>query len=117
MRYCLKVSTYGENWKTIHTVSGLQSYSTHYVTLPEPQIVRYILYAVPEGTPTNSYNKENSYCCNIAEIELYGKAVPIETEVKNDMNGDGEFSIADLVLLQNWLLAPEHLLLTVKLPI
>ncbi len=100
-----EVSTDGKNWKKIHTVSGSPSYLTHYVMLSEPQIVRYIRYSVPEGTPTDPYNKDTSYCCNVAEIELYGKGVPIETEVKNDVNGDGEFTIADLVLLRNWLLA------------
>lgn len=63
----------GKNWETAYTVSGQPSSGTHYATkFAGGNTARYVRYKVPEGTPNNGVNKDSSYCCNIAEIELYG---------------------------------------------
>lgn len=69
------VSSDGENWSTVYTISGEPSFGMHYVTSFEgPASGRYVRYQVPSGAPANSFNKDSVYCCNIAEIELYGSA-------------------------------------------
>ena len=52
----------------------------------------------------NAHNKDSVYCCNIAEIELYG--IPLSAQkVPGDVNADGSFNVSDLVLMQKLLLA------------
>ena len=67
-----QVSDNGTDWKTVYTVPGEPSYGMHYVIPTTAATGRYVRYAVPSGAPKNSYNKDSVYCCNIAEIELYG---------------------------------------------
>ncbi len=104
-----EVSTDGKNWTTVHTVTGLPNYAMSYVTLEEPQTFRYLRYAVPEGTPNNPYNTDTTYCCNIAEIELYGSPAGAIT---GDVNGDSMCSVSDAVVLQKWLLAVPDVTIT-----
>lgn len=70
------VSDDGTNWKTVYTIPNQPSFGMHYVKPQTAATGRYIRYAVPEGAPKNSYNKDNVYCCNIAEIEVYGDLNP-----------------------------------------
>lgn len=42
---------------------------------------------------------------DLNELAIYGYAAPKQSEVAADVNQDGIFSIADVVLLQQWLLA------------
>lgn len=63
----------GKNWSTAYTVTGQPSSGTHYATkFAGGNTARYVRYKVPEGAPNNGINQDSSYCCNIAEIELYG---------------------------------------------
>ena len=63
----------GTNWSEIYVVKGKPSSGMHYVTaLSGDTTARYIRYEVPSGKPTNEYNKDSSYCANIAEIEVFG---------------------------------------------
>lgn len=67
------VSQDGQTWTDLYTVQGKPSSGMHYITsLPENTTIRYIRYEVPSGQPQNEYNKDSSYCANIAEIELFG---------------------------------------------
>ena len=88
---------------------------------------KYVRYAVPSGAPVGDINKDSVYCCNIAEIELYGFAhqeettePPTETEPTtepttepapvpgaDDQNGTAE--VLDIVTLQKFLLAESTL--------
>lgn len=98
------VSADGESWSTIYTVMGKPEFGMKYVSnFSGDTKARYVRYQVPEGTPNNPYNFDDVYCCNIAEIEIYGEAV----SVIGDLNGDGTFSIADAVLMQEYLLGIE----------
>ena len=51
-------------------------------------------------------NKDNVYCCNIAEIELYGN-LSVPEIVEGDINGDGVVNTADFGSLVNYLLGKE----------
>ncbi|HBB19882.1 MAG TPA: alpha-L-arabinofuranosidase [Ruminococcus sp.] len=63
----------GTNWTTVATIAGQPPFGMNYITsLSGTSAARYVRYSVPEGAPQNSYNKDSVYCCNIAEIELYG---------------------------------------------
>jgi hypothetical protein len=48
------------------------------------------------------------YKCALTEAELSGSAVP-KTEVKGDVNSDGELSVADLVAMQQFILGKGEL--------
>ncbi len=94
----------GTNWSTAYTITDKPSFGMHYVKrFNETNKARYIRYAVPQGAPTNQYNQDSVYCCNIAEIELYGTPLSAQ-KIAGDVNGDGELNIADLVALRNFLL-------------
>lgn len=68
-----EVSEDGTNWNTIYTVNGSPSSGMHYATkFTGSTTARYVRYRVPEGAPKNDVNKDSTYCCNIAEISLYG---------------------------------------------
>ncbi len=97
----ISVSADGVSWKDVYTVGSLPASQLNIITLDEPQNVRYIRYQVPEGAPTNPYNKDNVYCCNLSEIAVYGSEAE---QSAGDMNADGVTDIADAVLLQSWLL-------------
>lgn len=73
----------GNTWQKMYTIDSKPSFGMHYITkLENTKGVRYIKYQVPEGAPSDpNINKDNVYCCNIAEIEVYGeKAAPVVTE-------------------------------------
>jgi len=94
----------GTNWTTAYTIQNKPSFGMHYVKkLSGSGKARYIKYTVPSGAPKNEYNNDNVYCCNIAEIELYGTPLSAQ-KIAGDVNGDGELNIADLVALRNFLL-------------
>ncbi|MBQ9897914.1 MAG: discoidin domain-containing protein [Ruminococcus sp.] len=94
-----EVSSDGESWTVVHTFVSQPS-GVRYIDLGGVT-ARYVRYRVPEGTPDNGVNHESVYCCNVAEIHVFGDPV---TEVAGDVNADGEFNVADAVLLQKWLL-------------
>ena len=97
------VSSDGENWTKIYTINGVPDFRL-YCTTDIPEVTaRYVRYAVPEGTPDNGVNKDNVYCCNVAEIEIYGSAASAEC----DLDADGDFNISDAVLMQRYLLGAE----------
>ncbi|MBQ8927583.1 MAG: discoidin domain-containing protein [Oscillospiraceae bacterium] len=95
-----EVSADGEHWETVYTVTKLPDYGMQYVTLDTPAAARYVRYAVPEGAPSNGWNQDDVYCCNVAELAFYGtQAVP----VRGDLNGDGTLGVLDAVVLQKYL--------------
>lgn len=59
------------------------------------------------------FEMSTEYGANIDQWEYWGgegqkfviEPVPKETEIRGDINADGKFNIADVVLLQKWLLA------------
>lgn len=93
-------SSDGKNWTTLHTVKELPTSGMNYIFLDEPADLRYIRWQVPEGAPQNSYNKDDVYCCNLAELSLYGTE---SLTVPGDVNSDGALNAADLVMLSKWL--------------
>lgn len=67
------VSKDGTNWENIYTIKNRPSVGMQYITrFNSSTAARYVRYQVPEGAPANQWNKDSTYCCNIAEIELYG---------------------------------------------
>jgi len=97
-----EVSKDGETWKTVHTVKGVPSFGMQYITGLDEQ-ARYVRYRVPEGAPKNSANKDSVYCCNIAEIKIFGSEPQEVIHPLGDVNGDGAVSVADAVMLQKYL--------------
>ena len=90
----------GINWKTAYTVNGKPRSGMNYAKkLACGNTARYVRYSVPSGAPKNEYNTDNVYCCNIAEIELYGTP----SLAKGDVNSDGSVDTADIVMLQRYL--------------
>ncbi len=77
------VSKDGENWEIIHTITAKPNGGMQYVTrFTGSTAARYVRYQVPEGTPDNQWNEDDTYCCNIAEIELYGTLNVASTHTK-----------------------------------
>ncbi len=77
------VSKDGKNWETIHTIQTKPSSGMNYVTsFTGSTAAQYVRYQVPEGAPTNQWNEDDTYCCNIAEIELYGTLNAASTQTK-----------------------------------
>ena len=101
------VSSDGSNWTKVHQIGGVPASGLNYITaLPDDLQCRYIRYAVPSGAPQNSANKDSVYCCNIAEIKVYG-GVP--SEPWGDVNLDGKTTTADAFLLRDALIGKETL--------
>ncbi len=99
------VSTDGKNWSKVYTITGKPEFCMKYISeLQGNTMARYVRYQVPEGKPSNSYNDDDVYCCNIAEIEVYGELI----NVMGDLNSDGKFSMDDVVLMQKYLLGTEY---------
>jgi len=99
-----EVSKDGTNWTKVFTISSNPTFGTHYTPVFEDEIIaRYVRYSVPEGAPAD--DPDNAYCCNIAELHIYGEEASV---VECDVNADGEFGIADVVTLQNWLLVKSN---------
>lgn len=97
-----QVSTDGNEWQTVYTINTKPGYGMEYVrSLDVDARARYIRYTVPEGKPSNGYNADDVYCCNISEIELYGTKL---ASAAGDIDGSGKADVADLVLLQNHIL-------------
>ena len=109
----------------MHTLTKLQN----------TEGVRYIKYQVPEGKPDSSINKDSVYCCNIAEIAVYGDPAqsaptaeptveptveptteptvepttePSPEKVKGDVNNDGALNTTDLVALSSFILGKDE---------
>lgn len=98
-----EISKDGTDWKKVYTVSGVPSFGMHYVSdFSGDMTARYLRYAVPSGEPKSSANKDSVYCCNIAEIAVYGLPA---ASVRGDVDANGTLSIADAVMLQKYLLA------------
>ena len=99
-----EISMDGINWTKIYTVSGVPSFGMHYISdFAGDMTARYLRYAVPSGAPKNSSNKDSVYCCNIAEIAVYGSAV--SAAVRGDVDANGVLGISDAVMLCKYLLA------------
>jgi hypothetical protein len=62
---------------------------------------RYVRYEVPTGAPTSPLSKDDVFLCNIAELAVYGTK---GADVVGDVNGDGEVKVADLVMLQKYII-------------
>ncbi len=105
-------STDGVNWNEMYRIASKPSFGMHYITkLNNAEGVRYIKYQVPEGAPADaSVNHDSVYCCNIAEIEVYGEkksapVIPPEPEIPaGDVNSDGVVNTADFTSLAEYLL-------------
>ena len=79
------VSKDGKNWETIYTIQSKPSGGMNYVTsFTGSTAAQYVRYQVPEGAPANQWNEDDTYCCNIAEIELYGtpNIASVQTKIK-----------------------------------
>ena len=97
-----EISKDGSEWQKVYTVNGVPSFGMHYVSdFSGDMTARYLRYAVPSGAPKSSANKDSVYCCNIAEIAVYGTPV---TAVRGDVNADSSLGIADAVMLHKYLL-------------
>ena len=101
----IQVSDDGNDWKTVYTITGEPGYGMHYVTPQNEASGRYVRYTVPSGAPANGINRDDVYCCNIAEIELYGKPHSEEpVKLKGDADANGTVEISDAVMLAKYLL-------------
>ena len=100
-----EVSTDGETWTAIQTVTKAPAFGMTYATLEEPQYAKYVRYRVPEGAPANPWNTDTTYCCNVAEIELYGTKAdpPVPEIVAGDLDSSGKADVLDVVLLQKYM--------------
>ena len=78
---CFYGSSDGEDWTVLHRISDIPIENTITTVETKSGEYRYIRYAVPTGTHTYNPNdtKPQEYCCNIAEIKLYG-------DCKDDIN-------------------------------
>lgn len=95
----------GTNWTTLHTIDSKPPAGLNYVdSFDKNKSYRYIKYYVPSGKPNNGVNKDSVYCCNIAEIKLYGEpANSTPAEVKGDINLDGAVTVTDLVSMMKYM--------------
>lgn len=100
------ISEDGENWTDLYTIEYTPSFGMNYVTEFGGEAVgRYVRYQVPDGAPDGTINKDSVYCCNIAEIALYGtKKDDTPKEVLGDVDGSGDPHVNDLVLMSKYLL-------------
>ena len=94
------ISQDGQTWTEVYKVTGIPGYGMQYAALEDKPTARYVRYEVPSGAPQSPSNPDDVYCCNIAEIELYGIAAGALT---GDVNSDGSVDIADLVMLSKYL--------------
>lgn len=99
-----QISQDGKSWTTIYTINNQPSFAMHYIKeFDISTTARYVRYTVPEGAPQNFWNKDDVYCCNLSELEIYGNFIG-SISAGGDVNADGEFNVADIVTLQKWLL-------------
>ena len=107
-----QISQDGKNWTTIHTIPKQPGFAMQYIKdFSGDTTARYVRYIVPDGAPQNIWNDDDVYCCNIAEIKIYGESAG-EAAIIGDVNKDGSFSVADAVMLQKWLLNVPNATLT-----
>ena len=92
----------GENWSQLFTIDTVPSFKTNFMSLEATGTLkaRYIRYEVPEGAPQNDKNHDDVYCCNIAEIGIYGEL----DSLIGDVNNDSKLGAADIVELEKFLL-------------
>ncbi len=92
----------GNEWTPLYTIDKVPAYKTNFVSFEEngTKKIRYIRYEVPEGAPQNGKNNDDVYCCNIAEIGIYGEL----DSLIGDVNNDSKLSVADIVALEKFLL-------------
>ncbi len=103
-----EISQNGETWTAVYTISGKPDFSMQQVVLKDENLARYVRYRVPSGKPSNPYNADDVYCCNVAELAFYG--LPAEQPlIPGDIDHDGKADTVDLILLQNFLLKKGHL--------
>lgn len=104
------LSSDGVNWRTVYTIEGRPEYRMNRITdISGDRTARYVRYQVPSGAPANVYNKDGVYCCNIAEIEIYGTASVQQEQLAGDLNLDGALTVGDLMLLEQFLLNIENI--------
>ena len=100
----ISASEDGVNWTQLHTITDLPSAGLHYITdIPSDKTFRYVRYAMPDGTPSNQWNKDSVYCCNLAELKLYGD-LPSKGPVQGDIDGNGSADRNDVAMLLQYLL-------------
>ncbi len=97
----ISVSENGKDWTVVHTIDSLPPFGMNTLKLDKTMNVRYVKYEVPKGAPQNPYNNDSVYCCNLAELAVYGTESAV---VIGDVNADGKFNSADLVMMHKWLL-------------
>ena len=97
-----EVSADGRSWKKVYTITGVPSFGMHTVKLDDAAPARYIRYAVPDGAPNNKSNPDSVYCCNIAEIKIYGEAAG---SVIGDVTADGKCDHDDAAALELYLIS------------
>ena len=100
------ISKDGVNWTEVYTITNKPVFGMQYITdLGSETSARYVKYQIPEGTPKNSYNKDDVYNCNIAEIAVFGEPSGTQQpdKVKGDLDADGELLTNDLVMLAKFL--------------
>ena len=97
----ISCSADGVNWTEISKIKNVPSDGLNYISVGNAENIRYIRYQTPEGKPDNQYINDDSYCCNLSEIEIYGDE---PEKIKGDVNMDGIFDKEDVLALQNWLL-------------
>ncbi len=97
-----EVSADGRSWKKVYTITGVPSFGMHTVKLDDAASARYIRYAVPDGAPNNKSNPDSVYCCNIAEIKIYGEAAG---SVIGDVTADGKCDHDDAAALELYLIS------------
>ena len=100
------ISTDGEEWTEVYTVNNKPVYGMQYITdLDENTSARYVKFQIPAGAPKNSYNKEDVYNCNIAEIAVFGELAAEQPTDKTigDLDADGRLEVSDLVMLAKFL--------------
>ena len=98
-----EISLDGTEWQTVYTGSRQPAYAMQSQMLKESVPARYVRYRVPDGAPDNGINHDDVYCCNIAEIELYGLHPSDELKL-GDVDMDGSIGVTDVITLQKFLL-------------
>lgn len=98
-----EISKDGIHWTKIYTVSDVPSFGMHYISdFSGDMTARFLRYAVPSGAPKNSANRDSVYCCNIAEISVFGTPA---SSVAGDVDANGILGISDAVMMCRYLLA------------
>ena len=98
------VSKNGTDWTDVYTVKTKPVFGMQYVTdLKADLTARYIRFEMPEGKPANSFNKDDEYNCNIAEIAVYGEKSDEPQKIAGDLDADGTADKNDLAMLAEFL--------------